>query len=66
MPWQIHIKQEMTGIHGFVRDYVVVLSLICFNWTQLELFNVFLEKCASGHKCCHFEVMYHDVVIRVN
>ncbi len=35
MPWEIHIKQEM--IHGFVpilQDYVVVLSLICFNWTE--------------------------------
>ncbi len=54
-------------IHDFVpivSDWVVVLNLICFNRTQLELFNVFSEKCASGHKCCHFEVIYHDVVIR--
>ncbi len=48
----------------FYQGYVVVLLL--FNMLQLdwELFKIFLKKCASGHKCCHFEVIYHDVVIR--
>ncbi len=58
--WEIHIKQEMTGIHGFVRDYVVVLSLICFNRTE----NCLMYSWKNVHLviCCHFEVIYHDVV----
>ncbi len=32
--------------------------------TEQRIVYVFLEKCASGHKFCHFEIIYHDVVIR--
>ncbi len=63
MPWEIHIKQEKTRIHGFVHILSGLRCFVEFNMLQQELFNVFLEKCASGHKCCHFEVICHDVVI---
>ncbi len=43
----------------FYQDYIVVLSLMCFNWTE----NCLMYSWKNCHKCCHFEVIYHDVVI---
>ncbi len=62
--WQIHINQEMTGIHGFVPILSGLCCCVEFNMLQPDSELMYSWKYVHLVKCCHFEVIYHDVVIR--